>query len=99
MSRHSAWKSFADNHRLLLVETGLPDFITRSEHRYRELLEAGQVVTSGSQPSLEELTPPQWSALYQFTHVFFTEFESYSPETLFPAFQREVLRRGDKFPR
>jgi hypothetical protein len=99
MNRHDAWEKFADDHRPLLIETGLPDTVTRSEHRFRELLEAGQIVIFESRFSLEELTPAQWLVLYQFARVFFREFESYAPENLFPAFRSEVSRRGDKFPR
>jgi hypothetical protein len=99
VSRHDGWKKFAENHRPLLIEAGLPESVTRPEHRYRELLEAGQVVISGTWFSLEELNPTQWLALSQFTRVFFREFESYDPEALFPSFRDEVLRRGDKFPR
>ena len=98
MNRHEGWKEFVADH-LLPIEVGLPETVTHSEHRFRLLLEAGQVVISGSQFSLEELTPVQWSGLYRFAQVFFREFESYSPETLFPAFRREVCRRGDRFPR
>jgi hypothetical protein len=98
-NRHDTWKLFCEQHRDLLAATGLPTAVTHSEHRFRDLLEVGQVVVSQVPVSLGELTPPEWSALYQFTAVFFREFASYAPEHRFPAFRHEVLRRGEQFPR
>ena len=98
-NRHDTWKLFCEDHRDILAATGLPAAVIRAEHRFRDLLEAGHVAIRGAQTSLGELTADQWSALYQFAKVFFREFESFAPEDLFPAFRREVQRRGDVFPR
>jgi hypothetical protein len=98
-NRHDTWKLFCEKYRELLARTGLPTSVTHSERRFRDLLEAGQVVVSEARISLAELAPERWAALYQFAAVFFREFESYAPEDLFPAFRDEVLRRGDEFPR
>src|SRR6516165_10114162 len=89
-NRHDTWRLFCEAHRELLTQTGLPTSVTHSEHRFRDLLEAGQVFVSEARISLGELTPAGWAALYQFTAVFFREFESYAPEGLFPAFRCEA---------
>src|SRR5262245_58699275 len=98
-NRHDTWKLFCEKHRELLDGTGLPVSVTHSESRFRELLEAGQVVVSQARFSLGQLTPSGWPHLHQFAAVFLREFESYAPEDLFPAFRDEVTKRGDKFPR
>jgi hypothetical protein len=98
-NRHDTWLRFCEVCRDWLTETGLPQQVTHSEQRFRDLLEAGRVVVSGAEFSLGALTPDGWAAFYQFTAVFFREFESYAPEDLFPAFRNEAEQRGDKFPR
>jgi hypothetical protein len=98
-NRHDTWQLFCQGRREILAQTGLPTGVTHSEQRFRDLLEAGQAVGSEARVSLADLTPPQWVALYRFVAMFFREFESYAPEDLFPAFRREVQRRGDQFPR
>jgi hypothetical protein len=98
-NRHHTWKLFCETHRELLARTGLTSSIVHSEHRFRELLDAGYVVVSKGQASLSDLAPGEWTAVYEFAAVFFREFESYAPEDLFPAFRDEVMRRGDSFPR
>ena len=98
-NRYDTWKAFCEMYREVLAQTGLPTSVICSEQRFRDLLEAGQVFSSNAQISLKELTPTAWSALHQFSSVFFREFESFMPEKLFPAFDQEVQRRGDKFPR
>jgi hypothetical protein len=98
-NRHDTWKQFCEHHQGLLAGTGLPASVTHSEQRFRELLEAGQVVASQARHSLAELTPAGWTALCQFAAGFFREFESYAPDDRFPALRGEAERRGDKFPR
>ena len=99
LNRHDTWQRFTETYQELLVETGLPKTIVRSEQRFRELLATGQVTHSQSRVSLAELMPTEWSALYSFVAVFFREFESFAPEDLFPVFRDEAQRRGDRFPR
>ncbi len=98
-NRHDTWKLFCEMHRDLLTRTGLPPYVTHSEPRFRDLLEAGYVVVSKGQVSLGDLAPGNWAAVYEFAAVFFREFESYAPDDLFPAFRGEVMRRGETFPR
>lgn len=99
LNRHDTWERFSEKHQDMLARTGLPTTVTRSEQRFRELIEVGRVVVSEAAISLRELTATEWSALFQFTAVFFQEFESYAPEDLFPAFRREIQLRGEEFPR
>lgn len=98
-NRHDTWKLFCEEHRELLARTRLPQSVTHSEPRFRDWLAEGEGVVSGAQISMTELAPAAWAALYQFSKVFFREFESYAPEDLFPAFRCEAQRRGDTFPR
>jgi hypothetical protein len=98
-NRHDTWKLFCETHRELLAWTGLPTSVTHSEHRFRDLLEAGHAAVSEGRISLGDLTATGWAALYQFVAVFFREFESYAPADLFLAFRNEVQQRGDNFPR
>src|SRR4051812_10617210 len=98
-NRHDTWQLFCDDYRDVLAETGMPANVVQSEHRFRDLMESGQVDVHGTPMLLQELPAQGWAALYAFAAVFFHEFESYAPEDLFPAFRREVERRGDEFPR
>ncbi len=98
-NRHDIWSVFCETYNEVPALTGLPVTVTHSEQRFRDLMEAGEVVVKEARISLGDLTPPQWAALYQFAAVFFREFESFAPENLFPAFRREAEQRGDKFPR
>lgn len=92
-NRHDIWLRFCEKHRESLAGTGLPTALTRSEHRFRELLGLGIAGIGDVTNSLGEMSPAQWSALRQFTVHFFNEFESYAPLDLFPAFRREAERR------
>lgn len=98
-NRHETWNGFCDQWRDLLAQTALPSTVTHNEHRFRELLERGRIALADVQFSLEEQTPSEWSAMYQFTAIFFHEFESFDPESRFMAFRDEAERRGNKFPR
>lgn len=97
-NRHDTWALFCEAHREQLTQTGLPKAVTHTEHRFRDLLEQGEVAVREIEASLAQLSEDQWAALYQFSSVFFREFESYAPDDLFPAFRREVEARGDTFP-
>lgn len=98
-NRHDTWKRFCEEHADLLVQTGLPVTVTRSEHRFRDLLRSGYIYFRDAHVALEELSTKRWAALYRFAGIFFLEFESYAPEGLFPGFRAEVTRRGEVFPR
>lgn len=98
-NRHDIWQAFCETHRELITRTGFPAAVARTGQRFRDLLSEGQTVAPEGGVSLAALTPPQWSALYQFAAVFFREFESFAPADRFPAFRDEAQRRGDTFPR
>jgi hypothetical protein len=94
-NRHDGWLRFCAMHEELLAATGLPHAITHGEHRWRDLLRDGSASGRGVSASLVDLSAPQWDALKQFAQVFFSEFESYAPLELFPAFRREAERRKE----
>jgi hypothetical protein len=93
-NRHDGWLRFCDMHEESLIATDLPKAITHGEHRFRDLLRDGTAAGRGVSASLAALSDTQWSALERFVEVFFSEFESYAPLELFPAFRREADRRG-----
>ena len=96
-NRHDSWLRFCGLHRDLLAGTGLPEAITHSEDRFRELLRDGSASGRGVVAELAALNADQWAALERFAAVFFRECESYAPLDLFPAFRREAERRGTGF--
>jgi hypothetical protein len=91
------WRDFCALHAALLAETGLPEAIRLNEHRFRDLLREGSAKSADGPLLLASLTNSRWSALEQFARAFFHEFESYAPLDLFPAFRRELERRGSGF--
>ena len=93
-NQHDRWLRFCGILEESLTATGVPRAITNAEHRFRDLLRDGTAAGRGVSASLVDLSHQQWSALEQFVEVFFTEFESYAPLELFPAFRREAERRG-----
>lgn len=93
-NRHDGWLRFCDMHEQSLAATGIPAAIFHGEHRFRDLIRDGSASGCGAAASLADLSEQQWSALETFVEVFFTEFESYAPLELFPAFRREAERRG-----
>jgi len=98
-NRHDSWLRFCEMHQSLITGIGLPEAIIRGEDRFRDLLRDGATAGRGVEASLADLSPEQWEALERFTSVFFRECESYAPLDLFPAFRREVERRGTGFRR
>ncbi len=96
-NRHDVWTRFCAEHQSLLAEIGLPVAVTRSEHKFRDLMESGTAKVGQAEVSLTDLGQEQWNALEKFTTVFFREFESYAPLDLFPAFRRELQRRQSSF--
>ena len=96
-NRHDSWLRFCGLYRDLLADTGLPEAITHSEDRFRDLLRDGSAAGRGVAVALGDLSGEQWAGLEQFAAVFFRECESYAPLELFPAFRREVERRGTGF--
>ncbi len=93
-NRYDSWLRFYGLHRDVLTGAGLPDVVTLSEDRLRDLLRDGSASGRGFAVSLAELSTEQWVALAQFVVVFFRECESFAPLDLFPAFRRETERRG-----
>ena len=93
-NRHDCWLRFCGMHEQSLAATGIPTAITHGEHRFRDLLRDGAAAGCRVLASLTDLSEPQWSAFEKFVEVFFTEFESYAPLELFPAFRLEAERRG-----
>jgi hypothetical protein len=81
----------------LLAETGIPESVTRNEHRFRDLLREGTTSLGDVTVLLTAFSDVQWSALEGFATVFFSEFESYAPLHLFLAFRREIERRETEF--
>jgi hypothetical protein len=96
-NRHDSWLRFCGLHPQLLADTGLPEAITHGEDRFRDLLRDGAASGRGVGASLGDLSTEQWAALERFAAVFFHECESYAPLELFPAFRREIERRGTGF--
>jgi hypothetical protein len=90
----NVWLQFCDKCADSLIATGLPKAITHGEHRFRDLLRGGEVVSHGASASFADLSQTRWTALERFVEMFFNEFESYAPLELFPAFRREADRRG-----
>jgi hypothetical protein len=93
-NRHDGWLRFCGLYAEPLTAAGLPKAIAYNEHRFRDLLREGTAAGRGVAASLSGLSNAQWSALEPFVAVFFSEFESYAPLDLFPAFRREAERRG-----
>jgi hypothetical protein len=93
-NRHDSWLRFCGLHRELLAGTGLPEAITQSEDRFRDLLRSGSAAGRGIALTLAGLSAEQWTSLDRFAAEFFRECESYAPLELFPAFGRETERRA-----
>ena len=93
-NRHDSWLRFCDRHRECLVGAGLPDWLARSEERFRDLLRDGSASDRHSTVSLAELTADCWPSFAGFVSVFFRECESFAPLDLFPAYRREAERRS-----
>jgi hypothetical protein len=78
-NRHDSWLRFCSLYLDLLASTGLPEAITHSEDRFRDLLRDGLAAGRGVAVSLAQLPAEQWAGLEQFATVFFRECESYAP--------------------
>jgi hypothetical protein len=96
-NRHDTWQRFCTRHAAWLADTGIPESVTRNEHRFRDLLCEGTTSRGDVTVLLTALSDVQWSALEGFATVFFREFESYAPLDLFLAFRREIERRRTEF--
>jgi hypothetical protein len=65
-NRHDSWRRFCGLHRDLLAGTGLPEAITHSEDRFRDLLQDGSATRRGVAVALADLPTEQWAALERF---------------------------------
>jgi hypothetical protein len=77
----------------LIEQTELPEELTDSEIKFRDLLRDGKVQAGNHVADLQQLQAKQWLALSRFADLYCNEFESYDSLAFFPAFGRELKSR------